>query len=115
MKPRDALMNKLTYACMRQGEPELMHKTLDLLLLTGNIVVRKRREAARVGGTRQIGRCSRPGRYVPLQFQGSFVSSSSAGWMICRAHDLRVKAYTCFSQNHRVLFCTLSFVVHTTK
>ncbi|CAM9951523.1 unnamed protein product, partial [Ectocarpus sp. 12 AP-2014] len=38
MKPRDALMNKLTYACMRQGEPELMHKTLDLLLLTGNIV-----------------------------------------------------------------------------
>ncbi|CAN0137781.1 unnamed protein product, partial [Ectocarpus sp. 12 AP-2014] len=38
MKPRDALMNKLTYACMRHGEPELMHKTLDLLLLTGNIV-----------------------------------------------------------------------------
>eukprot|EP00752_Nemacystus_decipiens_P002939 g2733.t2 len=38
MKPRDALMNKLTYACMRQGEPELMHKTLDLLLLTSNVV-----------------------------------------------------------------------------
>lgn len=42
MKPRDALMNKLTYACMRQGEPELMHETLDLLLLTSNIVVRTR-------------------------------------------------------------------------
>ncbi|CAB1117756.1 unnamed protein product [Ectocarpus sp. CCAP 1310/34] len=38
MKPRDVLMNKLTYSCMRQGEPELMHKMLDLLLLTGNIV-----------------------------------------------------------------------------
>lgn len=39
MKPRDALMNKLTYACMRQGEPELMHKVLDHLLVTGSIVV----------------------------------------------------------------------------
>ncbi|CAM9954841.1 unnamed protein product, partial [Hapterophycus canaliculatus] len=38
MKPRDALMNRLTYACMRQGEPELMHKVLDHLLVTGSIV-----------------------------------------------------------------------------
>ncbi|CAN0328046.1 unnamed protein product, partial [Laminaria digitata] len=37
-KPRDTLANRMTYACMRLGDPELMHKALDLLLLTANVV-----------------------------------------------------------------------------
>ena len=38
-KARDSLANKLTYTCMRHGDPELMHKAIDLLQVTGNTVV----------------------------------------------------------------------------
>lgn len=43
-KPRDTLANRLTYACMRLGDPELMHKALDLLLLGANVVVSRPRQ-----------------------------------------------------------------------
>lgn len=36
---KDPLANKLTYTCMRHGDPEVMHKALDLLQLTGNALV----------------------------------------------------------------------------
>lgn len=41
-KPRDTLANRLTYACMRLGDAEMVHKALDLLLLTANVVVSRR-------------------------------------------------------------------------